>query len=406
MKELARLKWRCRRGIRELDQLLGAYLETRYSSAPDSQRDAFRRLLELPDPAIYAWILGRDEPAEESLRELVAKIRAISENGPPSAPGERILCDLSHLGLISVQGEQTQSFLQSQFSNDVYRVSPERGQMNSFCSPKGRMLANFYVFLRDDTFYLQLPRELVEPVVKRLRLFVLRAKVRLSDASDQLVRIGFTGPEADSALQQLIGPVPAQVNQLAMADSITVIRLSGPHPRFELVAEPETLQTLWDALADDATPSTAAAWALQDIYAGIPTIYPATSDVFVPQMANMELVDGVSFTKGCYPGQEVVARTRYLGKLKRRMYRAHLAVEQPPRPGENLYSPTDSTGQSVGKVVDAQPSPEGGVELLAVIQIARQETGDVRLGSAAGPPLRFEPLPYPLNPEESPPREG
>jgi folate-binding protein YgfZ len=140
-------------------------------------------------------------------------------------------------------------------------------------------------------------------------------------------------------------------------------------------------------------PAGTAAWQWLDIQAGWPLVTASTQEEFVPQMANFELLGGVSFKKGCYPGQEIVARTQYLGKLKKRMYRASVTANGLPAAGTDLYSP-DLGEQSCGKVVTATPSPEGGYELLAVMQMSSHEGNDVHLGSPGGPQLAFRSLPY------------
>ncbi len=307
-----------------------------------------------------------------------------------------ILCDLSHMGLISAYGDDAETFLQGQSSNDVSQVSGSRSQLSSYCSPKGRMLANFRLFKRGETYYLRMPRELIEPVLQRLRMFVLMSKVTLEDADDALVRFGFSGPEAEAELSQALGTPPADDDAVVQIGEVTVIRIPGPHPRFELYGELEPMKKLWDKLNVHAAPVGASPWALLDILAGIPTVYSQTSEAFVPQMANMELVNGVSFKKGCYPGQEVVARMQYLGKLKRRMYRLHMDSNEAPKPGDDLFDANDESEQSAGKIVDAQPHPDGGIAALAVVQIASAEAGRLHLGSRQGLALAIEALPYPL----------
>ncbi len=138
-------------------------------------------------------------------------------------------------------------------------------------------------------------------------------------------------------------------------------------------------------------------WALLDVRAGIPTVYPETVEAFVPQMTNMQLVDGVSFTKGCYTGQEIVARMQYLGKLKRRMYLAHVDTAEPPKAGDPLFSPQNASGQGAGRVVDARPAPEGGYDLLAVAEIESAENGELHLVGDRGPLLQLQELPYSLD---------
>lgn len=305
-----------------------------------------------------------------------------------------VIADLSHFGLISAHGEDAASFLQGQLTNDIRNVTDTHSQLSAHCSPKGRMLANLRLFKHDEAFYLQMPREQVETALKRLRMFVLASKVSLEDTSDTFVHFGFSGPKAEAELRERLGGVPDRPDDALARGEITVIRVPGPHPRFELFGELEAMQRLWTALDVRAAPVGASCWGLLDVLAGIPTIVPETADEFVPQMANLQLIGGVSFTKGCYTGQEIVARTEHLGKLKRRMYRAHADVETCPRPGEPVYRGAGEGAQSAGKVVNALPSPEGGCELLAVVEIARREAGDVHLGGPDGPALEFRDLPY------------
>jgi len=305
-----------------------------------------------------------------------------------------VIADLSHYGLIKAEGEEARDFLQNQFSNDMRLISDSQSQISAYCSPKGRMLAAFRIFQRGDTFYLRLPRAILEPTLKRLRMYVLRSKVTLEDASDTLVSIGFSGPEAHKRLGEILEKVPGTPNVLVENNGLMIIRLPDPLPRFEIHGEADPVIGLWRRLSRQATPVGMDCWSWLDIQAGIPEILPATVEAFVPQMVNLEALDGISFKKGCYPGQEVVARMHYLGKLKRRMYRAHVSTDTVPSPGDNLYSPTE-TDQSVGKVVEAQSNPNGGVDLLAVIQITTADSGDVRLAATEDAVrLEIQDLPY------------
>lgn len=305
-----------------------------------------------------------------------------------------IVCDLSHLGLIAARGPDAEAFLQGQFSNDIYQVTPQHSQLSAYCNPKGRMLATFRLFQRDNSYYLRMPRGKVEPLLKRLRLYLLRARVTLQDASDEWVRIGLAGPHMEALLQDILGALPIQADDVSTIRGMTVIRLPGIEPRFEIHGELKDLSDLWITLASRVTPVGQEAWRLLDILAGIPTLYPETTEAFIPQMTNMQLINGVSFKKGCYTGQEVVARTHYLGKLKRRMYRAHLDSAVSPKPGDELFSPEIGESQSAGQIVDACPHPNGGYEVLAVVLIDCAEGGTVLLGGENGAALVFKPLPY------------
>lgn len=306
-----------------------------------------------------------------------------------------VVADLSPLSLLRAEGADAQAFLQGQFSNDIREVSESHSQLSAYCSPKGRMLAVFRIFQRGSAYYLQLPAAIAEPTARRLRMFVLRAKVKLDPADNELLRIGVSGPQAEALVAAAAGGVPPTVDAGLTQDGVTVLRLPGPHPRFELLAPPARMQELWKSIAAAARPVGAHAWAWLDIAAGVPTVLPETVEEFVPQMANLELVGGVSFKKGCYPGQEIVARMHYLGTLKQRMVRAHLADANCPAPGTKLYA-SEFGEQSAGTVVDAQPSPHGGCDLLAVAQLTAVQGGGLRVAALNGPVLELSPLPYSL----------
>ncbi|MCP5413136.1 MAG: folate-binding protein YgfZ [Chromatiaceae bacterium] len=304
------------------------------------------------------------------------------------------ITELSHFGLIRATGSDVRTFLQGQLTNDINQVTPALAQLSSYCSPKGRMLGSFWVMQRGDDLYLQLPADRLPGILKRLRMFVLRAQVTLEDASGELARFGITG----SCAADLLPFAPGADKATATRDDITVIRLPGERPRFEIIGPVSALAPLWSKLSETATQTGPDFWSLMDIRAGVPNVFEDTVEAFVPQMANLQLIGGVSFTKGCYTGQEVVARMQYLGKLKRRMYLAHIADTQRPAPGAEVFSPSSESGQGAGRIVDAAPSPDGGFDVLAVLQISSAEAGDVRLHDAAGPVLELRPMPYDLPP--------
>ena len=187
--------------------------------------------------------------------------------------------------------------------------------------------------------------------------------------------------------------LPELDNDLVVTDGVTILRLPAPVPRFELIGAFERLTTVWKALTPGCSTADADAWALLDIRAGLPSVYTATVESFVPQMVNLQLLNGVSFNKGCYVGQEVVARMQYLGTLKRRMYLAEVETQTVPQPGDELHAPGSTSEQAAGRVVDARPISPGRYELLAVVEITAAEGGEVRLGPT-GPLLRCNPPPY------------
>lgn len=313
-----------------------------------------------------------------------------------AAAQANILVDLSHLAIWRASGPEAQTFLQNQFSSDVRDVSETHSQLSAYCNPKGRMLAIFRILRRGDAYCLILPESLAETTFKRLRMFILRAQVKLEPVSADIQATGISGPDAQQAIKECTGIIaPETVDSVVTQESLSILRLPGPHPRFILLAPADRTMQLWAQLSARLTAAGAGTWAWLDIQAGLPTVLPGTVEAFVPQMANMELLGGVSFKKGCYPGQEIVARMHYLGRLKQRLYRAHVQTDEPLRPGDAVYAP-GFVDQASGTVVDCQPSPNGGQDLLAVIQISSAEIGDLHIGSPQGIALKLLPLPYPL----------
>lgn len=315
---------------------------------------------------------------------------------PPGTEPDCALVDLSGLGVLAVRGADAAEFLQGQLSNDIRALSDTHSQLSSHCSPKGRMLAAFRVLRAGDAILLVLPRAQVAMLKKRLALFVLRAKVTIEDASDALVAIGLVGDCAEGALKAAFGTLPSTDNGITQAGGASLIRVPGAAARWLFLGPADQAQALWQQAMAASPPAVEAdpdLWALHDIRAGLPTVLPETSDAFVPQMANMQLIDGVSFNKGCYCGQEVVARMQYLGKLKRRMYVGEVESPTPPRPGDALDAPGSHSEQGAGRIVDARPIGPGRYALLAVVEIAAAEAGDVRLGPD-GPPVTLTAPPY------------
>ena len=306
-----------------------------------------------------------------------------------------VIADLSHRALIAVRGDDAEKYLQGQLTNDILAVTDTRSQLNAHCSPKGRVLTCFRIFRRADVIYMALPEALMEPSLERLRKYVLLSKVTL-EAETGLVQIGYSSAKGIHHLRDIVNPLPDEIDAVTHADGITTIRISGPHPRFELIGSAAAINTLWTKLDVHAAPIGAGPWELLDILAGVPVLYPETVDAFIPQMINLDLLGGISFKKGCYTGQEIVARTHYLGKLKRRMYRLHCAINETPPPAAAIYNTVQRADEGVGTVVAAQAAPEGGVALLAVLQMEATTHGELKLGKIDGPPCTVQTLPYSL----------
>jgi folate-binding protein YgfZ len=301
-----------------------------------------------------------------------------------------VLCDLSQYGVLKVSGEEAQGFLHNLFSSDVNSLTPLLALRSSFNTAKGRALATFLIWRTPTEFFLHLPTGLLAPIQKKLSMYVLRAKVKIENAGDA-VCLGISGAGADTELQALFGELPQAVLGAVQRDGDTLVRLD--QHRFLLCTSASQAPAIWKKLSAFARPAGSPCWDWLDIRAGIPVVLPLTQEAFVPQMLNLDLIGAVNFKKGCYPGQEIVARLHYLGKPKRRMFLAHIDSAEVPAPGMELFS-MEVEGQSCGNVVHAVAAPGGGCDLLAVVQLVSHETFPVHLGSLTGARLHFQPLPY------------
>lgn len=309
-----------------------------------------------------------------------------------AAESETVIADLSQFGLIGFSGEDAQTFLHGQITNDLRGLTDKSAVFAGYLSAKGRMLANFLVMKRGDEILVMLPASLSEAIRKRLSMFILRSKVKVRDASPDWVRIGVSGPQASAALiAALAQDLPMDAMSMAHAGQAFVLRLADQ--RFDLFVQTDAAPAIWQKLAAVCKPVGAPAWDWLMVQAGVPMVLPQTQDHFVPQMANMEILGGVSFNKGCYPGQEIVARSQYLGKVKRRLFLAH--VDSAAMAGDELFS-ADLPDQAAGHIANAAPAPGGGWDVLAVVHSSCAEANDVRLKARDGSTLKFRPLPYPV----------
>jgi len=307
-----------------------------------------------------------------------------------------IICDLSHLGLLSVSGEDAVTFLQGQLTNDVNALDGSTTHLSGYCNPKGRLLALFLAFKHQDQIHLQLPHALLAPISKRLQMFIMRSKVTLADASETLIQFGVNGPDAENLLAAHVTHLPTadfgQTNQ----DNLTVIKLPSVYgARYQIITHFEQAKTLWQALKTDCTSVGQACWDSLDIQAGLPTVTTETQQQFVPQMLNLDLLNGINFKKGCYTGQEIVARTHYLGSVKRRTYLARLTSDSAPNAGIPCL---DADGNDAGQIVRVAPKDNESYWVLAELRHAAKNTGEI---TCQGQVLDFSDLPYSLEAAEA-----
>ena len=260
---------------------------------------------------------------------------------------------LPHLAILDVTGEDAQNFLHAQVPSDIRTLNADTAQISGWCTAKGRLLTTFVIWPIENGYRLVLAADVRDAIAKRLKMYVLRLKVLVTPATD--VVYGLLNPASELNDQAL----PTADWQVVQLGQLTAIRLDNSR---DLLSGPEAeLLTL----TNPGAPINPDAWALSDIAQGFPLVTQATSEHFVPQMVNLDKLGGVSFKKGCYPGQEIVARTHYLGKIKRHMYR--VSSDKPLAAGAEVRSSV-LNGQACGSLLAAAPNTEGQWLALAVLQ--------------------------------------
>lgn len=299
-------------------------------------------------------------------------------------------CLLSHEGLLAVRGPDASKFLQGQVTCNLNYLNDSQCSLGARCTPKGRMQSSFRIVSLSDGYLLAMAKDLLEAQLADLQKYAAFSKSKLGDESGAWVRFGLNG--GDSALLDLGLDLPPQADSVARNHELLALRLADG--RAELWAPAEQADALGERLAAQLAQAPLNSWLLAQVRAGIGQVVGSTRELFIPQMLNLQALGGVSFKKGCYTGQEIVARMQYLGKLKRRLYRLSLPSDQLPEPATALFSPVH--GSSVGEVVLAARS-DNGVELLAVLQDDAVQDGRIHLGSAEGAALSLLDLPYTLD---------
>jgi tRNA-modifying protein YgfZ len=312
-----------------------------------------------------------------------------------------IFCDLSHLGLLEISGADAAIFLQGQVSNDALMLNGSNAHFSAYCNPKGRMLALFLAFALHNLelghhLHLQFNRELLEPIMKRLKMYVMRSKVDIKDVSDSIIKFGINGPQAASLLAGSFASIPTQDYQLVTLDNGAILKLPtiAGHTRFQIFTDNTNAPIILDALKADCQQVNQACWNWLDIQMGIPDVSLKTQEQFVPQMLNIDLLGGINFKKGCYTGQEIVARTHYLGSVKRRTYLASIqsnsATNIPPLAGDKVL---DTMQNEVGQIVRVAPNNTNGFDALIELRIEAKEVGNLTCNEDA---IRLKDLPYAL----------
>lgn len=305
------------------------------------------------------------------------------------------LCDLMHLGLLEIGGADAVNFLQGQVTNDVKLLSGNNAHFTGYCTPKGRLLALFLAFSHYDHVHLQLNRDLLQPIMKRLKMYVMRSKVDIKDVSETIIKFGINGPNAAEYLTPFFSLIPTQEYELVSLENGAILKLPtiAGHARFQIFTDSINAPIIFNALKAKCQLVGKPCWDWLDIQTGIPDVLPKTQEQFVPQMLNLDILNGINFKKGCYTGQEIVARTHYLGKVKRRTYLASIATEVAPVEADKIL---DSGDLDVGQIVRVAPNNQAGFDALIELRIEAKHAGNLTWQGFA---IVIKQLPYALNDE-------
>ena len=330
-----------------------------------------------------------EEPHTEQQSHI--EIRQFSTPGADASTDNQLTA-ITNTGVIAINGQDAKKFLQGQLTCNLDDIDQQKSSIGALCSYQGKTICSFRILLDQDTYYLLLHTSLVASVMVYLKKYIAFSKAEMIDASDQFVQIGCWGDQIDRVLQAELDIEPLaqeEVRSSALGLAIPV----GQNPlRFICMGNLENSQKLWNKLAVNCEKVSSQSWQLMNIRSGTPEISIDTTEQFIPQMLNLDLIGGISFQKGCYTGQEIVARSHYLGKQKRRLFRLQTRSGLSPTPGTEIFA--DEKPQAAGIVVNAAPSSnENEYEILAVMKIAAMDKA-LFLDDKNGAKLSVLPLPY------------
>ena len=284
--------------------------------------------------------------------------------------GNNLHFDLSHFSIIQVSGDDAEEFLENQLITHLPDLESAGWLLSAWCLPNGRILSNFILFENNHHYFLILPSMLKQKIIDRLKLYILRSNVSIDDASDDYALIGLAGEVSNDLLKQIYDgftPVKKQAVNQSM-----ILQMPDDTARWILLVHMDEVNQLMQQILLAFQESDRATWSLLDIKAGIPWVTTATSEEFIPQMLNLDTTGGLSYKKGCYPGQEIIARIHFRGEIKKRLYIGTGTSDVTPGPGDKLESIDDA--KLIGDVIDAEPNPAGGFSFIATANIDENET--------------------------------
>ncbi len=324
--------------------------------------------------------------------------RFLIKNGP-------VVTSLSHQGLIKVSGKDAVCFLQGQLTTDIHQVSNTQAQLSAYCDPKGQILAIFLIFKYQDEFYLSFHHSLKEAVFKRLSMFIMRSDVQLTDMSNQLIHIGFAGEFGDLDIQRCLNTKVKKEYETGYIqtegmEEVCVVKVLGPYHKYDLFGPADQVEKVWTHLRSNADVTNSYDWNLLNIAAGIPEVTEQTTAQFLAQFLNLDKLDAIDFKKGCFPGQEMIARVHYRGKVTKRMFRIRSEALLDLKAGKILFL-KDSLGKSHKlTVITANPNIFEGTLCLAVGTLKSLEAIEGNLVTESGDLAFIEPLPYSITDNE------
>jgi len=305
---------------------------------------------------------------------------------------DNFITDLSHLALIEVTGEDTDDFLNGQFTTNIKQLAKNHLQFSAWCNPKGQVKTTFFIYRYKTGFNILLPIELKDSFLKQLQMYIMRANVKLIDKSDALIRIGIQ-TNNNKLLAESTGSLPEQEGDITIQNDLHCLHTFSSEnnsQRYIFIGSIEKLTSLWQEFAQHSTTVGTDAWELLDIQTGYPWLSPQTTEKLLPQMLNLDLIDGLDYQKGCYPGQEIISRLHFRGQLKRSLYLTTCSLDARPEIADQLYA--NDHENSIGIIINAQGF-EDKYYLLAVIE---KELIDnhLSLGKPNGAALTIQTLHY------------
>lgn len=307
---------------------------------------------------------------------------------------QEFISDLSHLSIIEITGQDATEFLNGQFTSNIKQLAKHHLQFSAWCNPKGQVKTTFLIYRHESGFNVLLPNQLKEIFLKQLQMYIMRADVQLTDNSEELVRIGLTTEHA-TILDALLEKTPEQQGDITLENDLHCLQTfssdnNATTSRYLLIGSPGRIKGLWESLAEQLTTVGTSSWQLLDIKAGYPWLSTTTAEKFLPQMLNLDLINGLDYQKGCYPGQEIIARLNYRGQLKRSLYLSTCSLDARPEIADQLYA--NDRENSIGIVINAQVF-EDKYYLLAVIEKESLEN-HLSLREPDGPNISLLKLPY------------